>query len=158
LSLDRIRTAWPAPGQASEIFPDHLLERCLIQGELRHQPEQPGVLFCKLPGLTDLGGHQSPKLLLPAVKGLLANPHLAGNLAHLRPLRGLLQGKGNLPVGKPGPLHRENPPGQIFSSEQNALILNGPVLGEQTTKQCGPTRLIHSRLARSCLAVRRRLK
>jgi hypothetical protein len=30
--------------------------------------------------------------------------------------QGLLQGKGNLLVGKTGPLHREFPPGQIFSS------------------------------------------
>jgi len=77
---------------------------------------QPGVLLLQLPELTDLRGHQSPKLLLPALKGLLADPHLAGDLAHLGPLLGLLQGKGNLLISKTGPLHRENPSCQIFSS------------------------------------------
>ena len=71
------------------------------------------VDFCYQPALEHFRGHQAPKLLLPAVKGLLANPHLAGDLGHLRPLLGLVQGKGNLLIGKSGPLHRENPPCQM---------------------------------------------
>jgi hypothetical protein len=103
----------PAVEQALELFSDDLLEHFLIQGEVRHQPVQPGILLFQLPELADLRGHQAPMLFLPAVKGLLADTHLAGDLGHLRPLLGLLQDKGNLLVAKPGPLHRENPPCQI---------------------------------------------
>ena len=75
---------------------------------------QPGILLFQLHELPHIRGHQPPKLLLPAVERRLADPHLVGDLAHLRPLLGLLQGKGNLLVSKPGPFHRENPPCQIF--------------------------------------------
>jgi hypothetical protein len=86
----------------------------LIQGQIRHQPSQSGILLPQVPELPDLGGHQLPKLLFPAVKGLLADNRLPGDLGHLGSLFGLLQGKGNLLPGKSGPLHRENSPCQIF--------------------------------------------
>jgi hypothetical protein len=76
--------------QALELFSDDLLEHLLVQGEIRHQPAQPGVLLFQLPELPHLRGQQAPELLLPAVKGLLANAHLAGNLGHLGALLGLL--------------------------------------------------------------------
>jgi hypothetical protein len=98
----------PAVEQALEFFSDYLLEHLFVQGEIRHQPAQPGILLLQLPELADLRGHQAPKLLLPAVKRLLANAHLAGDLGHLRALFGLLQGKGNLLVGKSG--LRASPP------------------------------------------------
>ena len=57
--------------------------------------------------LAVLGGHQPSKLLLPAVKGLLADARLAGDLAQGCPLLVLQQGKGDLLVSKPGPFHGE---------------------------------------------------
>jgi hypothetical protein len=98
---------WSVPGQVLELFSDYLLEHFFVQGQIRHQPAQPDVLFLKLSELADPGGHEAAKFFLPAVKRLLADTHLAGDLGHLRPLLGLLQSKGNLLVGKSGPLHRE---------------------------------------------------
>jgi hypothetical protein len=86
-----------------------------------------GILLVGVPKFPDLGGHQLPKLFLLAIEGLFADTHLAGDLGHLRPLLGLLQGTSNLLVGKSGTLYRENPPCQIFLSWQNSLLMNGPV-------------------------------
>jgi hypothetical protein len=55
----------PAVAQALELFSDDLLEHLFVQGEIRHQPAQPGVLLLQLPELPNLGRHQPPELLLP---------------------------------------------------------------------------------------------
>ena len=48
----------------------------------------------------------SHRIFLPAIKGLLADAHFAGNLFNCGTLLGLMQRKGDLLLGKSGPLHR----------------------------------------------------
>ena len=97
-------------------------EHFLVQGQIRHQPAQPGAFLLQLPEFVASEGI-ARQTSSSSGKKFARYSHLAtGDLGHLSPLLGLLQGKANLLLGKPGPFHRENPPCQIGSSWQNSLI------------------------------------
>ncbi len=84
---------WPGAGSADNrpeagaaraipLFSQDILKHRLVQAQLSHQLLQPAVLVLQLPRLPDLVRLQAYVLLLPAIEGLLADPHLPDQLGH----------------------------------------------------------------------------
>lgn len=53
----------------------------------------------------------------------IPHAHLAGDFSRGRTLFGLLQGKGDLLLGKPGPIYRENPGIQMFQMAELTFVV-----------------------------------
>jgi hypothetical protein len=66
----------PGEGQAFELSCQNVLERLLVQRQVRHKSLQAMVLLLKLSETADLSNTQTSKLLLPPIEGLLRYAHL----------------------------------------------------------------------------------
>jgi K+-transporting ATPase KdpA subunit len=95
--------------RASELFSEHILQHCLIQAQIGDQLLQPAVLLLELFHLTRLIRLHTNVLLLPSVKGLLADPDLADHLRHWHSQLRLLHHSHDLLHGKPLLLHAKSP-------------------------------------------------
>jgi hypothetical protein len=85
----------------SRSFCQHLLERRLGQGLLRHQPLEPLILLLELLELAELGDGQAAILRLPAVERRLRDAVLATDLGLARRALGLLQDRDDLLLAEP---------------------------------------------------------
>jgi hypothetical protein len=85
-----------AAGQASKLSADHVLQHRLVKRQIRHDLLQLAVLLFQKAQALHLRPHQAGVLLAPIVKGRLADPSLAADLANRRAFIGLPQDKGNL--------------------------------------------------------------
>src|ERR1700734_1569828 len=111
-SPGRFRVSTPPPGgaaRASQFFCQHVLQHRLVQRQLCDKALQPSILFLQLLALAHLIRFQPLVLPLPAIKGLLCDPHLADQLRHRYPHLRLFQHRHDLFHGKPFPLHGKSP-------------------------------------------------
>lgn len=88
-------------------FGDILKDR-LVQAQVRHKLLEPRVLFLQLLEFARLVRLKAPILLLPAIKGLFADPYLAARICHCHAELDLLEHGHDL-------LHRKPPPSHDFS-------------------------------------------
>jgi hypothetical protein len=100
-----------APGerQALPFFSECLVEDRLVEREIGHEAFELAILVPPLPQLAELGDAQRAEALLPPVERLLADAELAADLADGRAGLGLVQGQGDLLVGKLARLHHGPP-------------------------------------------------
>lgn len=99
------------------------LKQGFFEAELCRQLLQPAVLVGELLQFVDLLRLKPAILLLPAMEGLLRNPHLPDQVGHIQPHLRLLQNRNNLPSRKPLLLHSRSP---LFKDGKSAekLTLN----------------------------------
>ena len=101
------------------------LKHGFVEAELFHPLLQPAVLVGELLQFVDLLRLKPAILLLPAMEGLLRNPHLPDQVGHSQPHLRLLQNRNNLPSRKTLLLHSRSP---LFQGEirQKTNIKSGP--------------------------------
>src|SRR5262249_59863602 len=83
------------------------------------------VLVLELLHTTQLAGAKPAIQLLPAIERLLGNPHPPDDLGHRRSRLRLLQGKGNLLLGKPALLHGFAPPLRVSQNRKTRIQTGG---------------------------------
>ena len=109
------------------------LKQDFFEAELCRQLLQPAVLVGELLQFVDLLRLKPAILLLPAIEGLLRNPHLPDQVGHIQPHLHLLQNRNNLPSRKPLLLHSRSP---LFKDGKSAekLTLNLDHLARGTSQ------------------------
>jgi hypothetical protein len=115
-----------------------VLQYRFVETQIGQELLQAGVLILKLLELPDLIGLQTRVLLLPTVKRLLGNPHLAGHIGHGHPELRLLQHHHNLRDRKPFPLHGKllDPKGQ-FAGKLSLPMVRFPHSGSEDQSSQG---------------------
>ena len=94
-----------------------ILKQGFVEAEVCHLLLQPAVLVGELLQFVDLLRLKPAILLLPAMEGLLRNPHLPDQVGHSQPHLRLLQNRNNLPSRKTLLLHSRYP---LFKDRKSA--------------------------------------
>lgn len=88
-----------------KVFFEHLLQHVLVERQVGHQLFELRVFLLQLPQPAQLGRAQPAKLLLPVIKGRLADAHLPADFGDRGSGLGLLEGEDHLGLGILGSFH-----------------------------------------------------
>jgi hypothetical protein len=72
-------------GRALQLFPEYILEHCVVRRQLCYQLLQPSILIRQLLQLSNLIHFQDDIFRLPTIKRLLADSNLADQLRYRLP-------------------------------------------------------------------------